>query len=111
MRLSKDERTLGRYFNTAAFVDRAPGGSQFRYGNVARNSLPSPGIVNWDFSANKMFQFREQVRLEFRAEAFNLPNHPIFGPPGGTLRTANFGVITSTAIDSRQLQLALKLSF
>ena len=111
VRLSKDERTLGRYFNTAAFVDRAPGGSQFRYGNVARNSLPSPGIVNWDFSANKMFQFREQGRLEFRAEAFNLPNHPIFGPPGGTLRTANFGVITSTAIDSRQLQLALKLSF
>ena len=58
-----------------------------------------------------MFQFREQTKLEFRAEAFNLANHPIFGPPGSTLRTANFGVITSTAIDSRQLQLALKLSF
>jgi hypothetical protein len=111
VRLPDEQQTLRRFFNTEAFVDRLAGGAQFRYGNVARNALPSPGILNWDFSLNKMFRLSEKARLEFRTEAFNLPNHPIFGAPGGTLRTANFGVITSTAIDSRQLQLALKLSF
>ncbi len=111
VRLPKSEQTVRRFFNTGAFVDRQAGGAPFRFGNVARNSLPAPGIANWDCSINKMFRLSEHGRLEFRAEAFNLPNHPIFGPPGGTLRTANFGVITSTAVDSRQMQLALKLSF
>ena len=109
--LSKGEQTVRRFFNTSAFVDRLPGGAQFRFGNVARNPVRGPGIVNWDASVNKSFRLSEKGRLEFRAEAFNLPNHPIFGAPGGVLRTANFGAITSTSIDSRQMQMALKLSF
>ena len=109
--LPKDRQTVQRFFNTSALVDRLPGGPQFRYGNVARNTIPAPGIANWDFSVNKFFRITEAVKLEFRAEAFNLANHPIFGPPGTTLRTATYGVLTNTAIDSRQLQMALKLSF
>jgi len=49
--------------------------------------------------------------VEFRTEAFNLPNHPIWSPPGRQLRQPDYGVITSTRIDSRQIQFALKVVF
>ena len=49
--------------------------------------------------------------LEARIEVFNLPNRPIFNQPGTQLRTPNFGVITSTRLDSRQIQFGLKFVF
>lgn len=110
-RLSGDERTRTRYFNTGAFVDRNPAGGPFRYGTVARNSLIGPGIVSIDASANKRFPLKGSSYAELRVEVFNLPNHPIWGQPGNTLRTPNFGVITSTRLDSRQIQLGLKIVF
>ncbi|MEZ5353363.1 MAG: hypothetical protein R2762_12060 [Bryobacteraceae bacterium] len=115
--LSDSEQTLFRFFNTNAYVDRlgvAPGAAQpvFRYGTAARNTVIGPGIASLDMSVNKFFRFREDRQaLEFRAEFFNLPNHPIFGQPGTTLRTATYGVISGTRLDSRQIQFALKYSF
>jgi hypothetical protein len=49
--------------------------------------------------------------FEARIEVFNLPNLPIWGQPGTQLRTPNLGVITSTRLDSRQIQLGLKYVF
>ena len=109
-RLSGDERSRTRWFNTDAFVDRDPANGPFRYGTVARNSLTGPGIVSVDASANKRFQFRESY-VELRVEVFNLPNHPIWSQPGSQLRTPTFGVINSTRLDSRQIQLGLKFVF
>ena len=109
--LPRDQQTRTRFFNTDAYVDRLPGGVQYRYGNTARDSVIGPGIISFDASLNKKFNFTESKYLEFRTEAFNLPNHPIWNPPGNTLRTSTYGVITSTKIDSRQLQFALKLVF
>jgi hypothetical protein len=109
-RLSSDERTRTRYFNTEAFVDRNQPGP-FRYGTVARNSLIGPGIVSVDLSANKRFRLQGSAFAELRIEIFNLPNHPIWNNPGNQLRTPNFGVITSTRLDSRQIQLGLKVVF
>jgi hypothetical protein len=60
---------------------------------------------------SKPFRLREHIRLDFRAEFFNLPNHPILGQPGGTVGTSTYGVISSTKLDSRQIQFALKLAF
>jgi hypothetical protein len=106
------------WFNLNAFTDRigddftrqsAP--SVYRFGNSNRNTIIGPGIINIDASANKFWNFRERTRLEFRAEVFNAPNHPNFGPPGTSLRTPTYGVITSTRTDPRDLQLALKLTF
>ena len=51
------------------------------------------------------------MRLEFRAEAFNIFNTPQLGQPGPTLGTAAFGVISSTARPSRQMQMGLKFLF
>jgi Carboxypeptidase regulatory-like domain len=109
-RLSGDDRSRTRWFNTEAFVDRNPAGGPFRYGTVARNSLIGPGIVSLDASLNKRFQLKESA-VEFRVEVFNLPNHPIWNQPGSQLRTPNFGVINSTRMDSRQIQLGLKYVF
>jgi len=77
---------------------------------VKRNSVVGPGIKSFDMSINKNFAVGSN-RLEFRVEVFNLPNVPIWGQPGSQLRTPNYGVITSTRMDSRQVQLGLKYVF
>lgn len=113
--LSGDARSVNRFFNTGAFVDRLGQDpariTQFRYGNAGRNIITGPGLASIDASINKFFRFTERQNLEFRWEVFNAPNHPIFSPPGVTLRTPTYGVITSTKIDNRQMQLALKYNF
>jgi hypothetical protein len=108
--LPSDQQTRTRFFNTDAFVDRNPATGPFRYGTVKRNSLIGPGIISLDASANKRFTIGSRY-LEARIEAFNLPNRPIFSQPGNQLRTPNFGVLTSTRIDSRQVQVGLKFVF
>jgi len=98
------ERTLQRDFNVDAFVRPA----NFTYGNAGRNILRGRPHFNWDFSALKNFQLLEELRLQFRFEAFSFTNTPRFGPPGNVLGTANFGVVTSAATP-RNLQFGLKL--
>jgi hypothetical protein len=106
-----DDPTRERWFNTAAFVDRNPEyGTGFRYGTVRRNSVVGPGIKSFDMSFNKNFQVKDD-HLEFRIEIFNLPNTAIWGQPGSQLGTPTYGVITSTRLDSRQVQLGLKYVF
>jgi hypothetical protein len=109
--LPRSQRTRTHFFNTDAFVDRLPFGPQFRYGNAARNTVIGPGIVDFDASVTKKFTVSESKYVEFRTEVFNLPNHPIWNPPGRQLRQPDYGVITSTRIDSRQIQFALKMVF
>ncbi len=93
-------------FNTSAFV-AAPAGT---FGNARRNTVIGPGINDVDLAALKNFALTEKVKLQFRGEFFNLFNHPNFYPPGLTLGTATYGVITQ-AQDPRELQLSLKLMF
>jgi hypothetical protein len=103
-----------QYFNPAAFIQPLSG----TYGNVGRNTLPGPSIIETDISAAKKFFLSERVGLQFRGEIFNLFNHTNFNTPnpvvyaaatGGPSPTA--GVITSTATSSRQVQLGLKLTW
>jgi hypothetical protein len=58
----------------------------------------------------KTFRVSERANLLFRSEAYNISNHPNFNIPNRTALAANFGKISS-AQDSRQLRLGLKLSF
>ena len=102
------ESRLNQYFNTSVF-SQPPA---FTFGNVSR-TLPdvrAPGLVNFDFSAIKNTRVLEQVNLQFRAEFFNIFNHPNFGAPGTTFGTSTFGVIGS-ANDGRVIQFGLKLLF
>jgi hypothetical protein len=66
-----------------------------------------------DFALHRSFPIpvREGMGLEFRAEAYNLFNHPQFQFPGATIGTASAGVISATAVPNRILQMALRLSF
>jgi hypothetical protein len=96
------------------------------YGNLGRTVAQGPGIFGLDFVALKNFKLSERMNLQFRFEAFNLPNHPNFGDPGTSLAsnslnaagrplvgTGSFGVINSTrgTINMRELQFGLKLIF
>jgi hypothetical protein len=109
--LPSDQQDPKHFFNTAAFVDRLPGGTALRYANAGRDVTVGPGIIDIDFSVAKNFKFTESQHIEFRAEFFNLPNHPIFAAPGSTVGTGTYGVISSTQVDSRQLQFGLKYVF
>jgi hypothetical protein len=103
-----------QWFNPAAFVNRTEfvnNVGPYRYGNSARNNLVGPGLVELDGSLFKSFKPTERVKVDFRAEFFNLPNHPIFGQPNATVGTANYTRITNTRLDARQIQLGLRMTF
>lgn len=100
------------YFNPLAFIQPLPG----TYGNVGRNVLQGPSLVEADLSLAKRFSLSERVGLQFRAEFFNFVNHTNLNTPNPVVYTAatggpspTAGVITSTATTSRQVQLGLKL--
>jgi hypothetical protein len=105
-RLSESERSLERWFNTAAFVRNAANA----YGNAGRNLIEGPGEVGLDIAVYKSFPLREDIRLQFRAEAFNATNTPRFGVPNTQAGNPAFGVIGG-ADRPRNLQFGLKLLF
>ncbi|MEX2264284.1 MAG: TonB-dependent receptor [Bryobacteraceae bacterium] len=99
--------SIAQWFNPAAFAVPAP----FTYGNSARNLLFGPGFFNWDAAVFKNTALTEKVRLEFRAEFFNILNHPNFGIPASNISVpATVGRISS-ATDPRDIQFALRLAF
>ncbi len=118
--LDRGQRNPGQWFNIEAFSLESLG----TFGNVGRNTLIGPGLVTWDFSTLKNFNFLESRYLQFRFEAFNFPNHPNWSDPNSNLGsnrldasgmaipgTGNFGKITGTRTSMRQLQFSLKLVF
>ncbi|MDZ4799718.1 MAG: hypothetical protein SGI92_16290 [Bryobacteraceae bacterium] len=65
--------------------------AQFTYGNAGRNLIQGPGEVNFDLAVYKSFRVREGIRVQFRAEAFNLMNTPNFGVPNGQVGNPGSG--------------------
>jgi len=98
-------RNRDGWLNPAAFA-RPPSGV---YGNAA-NSIRGPGFIQLDMGLTRRFKIREGQSVEFRAEAFNLPNHVNPNNPSIVLNSATFGKSTS-AYDPRIMQLALKYVF
>jgi hypothetical protein len=104
----------GRWFDPNAFGPLPPTNGTF--GNVARGSIAGPGLATFDTSLFKTVGFNERWRMQFRAESFNIFNHPNFSEPNAVVFTGNTisasaGVINTTATSSRQVQFALKLMF
>ncbi len=102
-----------RYFDPSAFVLRPAGD----VGNLGRNTIIGPGVVNVDFVLSKNFAPTERLRVQFRSEFFNALNRANFSNPSqivvfdssGPVNGA--GRITQTAGSSRQVQFGLKISF
>ena len=110
-------QTSHQWLNQAAFQRPADGS----YGNEHRDTLRFPGINNWDMSLSRTVAIGEKVKLNFRADAFNVFNHPQVwtvnsgfssGTPGGSLATtdASFGQPTAYR-DPRVMQFSMKMSF
>jgi hypothetical protein len=112
-----------QYFPSAACTTPTPGCIFLvanHFGNLGRNVVIGPGFENVDFSLYKTTKLNERFGTQFRAEFFNLFNHPNFGQPNRVVSTAannTFGQISSTRFpvgdsgSSRQVQLALKFIF
>lgn len=102
--LANDQRTPGRWFNTAAFAQPAA----FRNGTGGVGIVRAAGKANLDISLLKNFPMGERRKLQLRGEFFNLMNHPNLGNPGSTLGGPGFGVISS-ADPGRRVQLGARL--
>jgi hypothetical protein len=124
----------GKAFNPAAFtgppVDPATNVA-LRQGDFGRNILRGFGAWQWDLAVHRDFPIHESLMLQFRAEMFNVLNHPNFGPPKGNIGDPQFGLATQMfgqSLDGgfsggtpfsplyqiggpRSIQLALKLHF
>jgi hypothetical protein len=111
-------RSRANWVNVAAFSEPANG----TFGDVRRNSLYGPGINNFALSLAKGFSipWREGIKVDFRADAQNVFNHPSFGTPSGTNLSGAAGVgepysgttpLNSVTVAGRDLQLTLKVSF
>jgi hypothetical protein len=104
-----------QWYNPACFTASAYG----TVGNLGRNKLVGPGYVDTDFGVMKSTRINERVNLQFRAELFNIFNHPNFATPSGAvfsagvIPTANATAnqITSIVGNARQTQFSLKLIF
>ena len=95
------------WFNKAAFAYNAP----YIYGNDGRNNIIGPRLIETDLSLTKTIKATERVGAILRWEVFNAANHPIFGLPNATLSSAAYDTISSTTVDSRQMQVALRVTF
>ncbi len=85
----------------------------FTFGNTSRtlSDVREPRLNLLDFSMIKNTRVTERITVQFRGEAFNLFNHPIFRGPATTVGSATLGQVTSTFASPRQFQFALKMIF
>jgi hypothetical protein len=117
-----DPRVAGSCTSASVFALPAAtigGTTVFHFGNLGRNVIIGPGFFNTDFSLLKTTKLTERLKLQFRAEMFDVFNHANFGQPGriAAVGSTSFGVITNTRFatgdsgSSRQIQFAMKFIF
>jgi hypothetical protein len=100
-------QTIQQWFNTSAFVLQP---AQI-YGDAIRNSIVGPGIFNFDMSIMRNFALGGSKSIQFRLEAFNTFNQPVWQDPNTAVTSAQYGQITSTRKPMRELQLGVKFTF
>ncbi|MBL8179683.1 MAG: TonB-dependent receptor [Bryobacterales bacterium] len=100
---------LARWFDTSVFSQPAP----FTFGSGPRvlPDVRADGTRSMDFSLFKDIPIREAMRVQFRAEFFNLTNTPNFAPPGQAFGNPAFGIVNAQFNTPRQLQLGLKFYY
>jgi hypothetical protein len=108
---------LSTYFNASCFTTPpiiGADGIGTAFGNSATGIVDAPGQANIDLALSKSILLNwpvEKSSLQFRAEFYNALNHPQFGAPDANFNSLTFGVISSTAVNARVGQVALRLAF
>jgi hypothetical protein len=103
--------SVDQWFDPASFA------AVNRFGNLGRNVVIGPAFHNTDLSISKLLTLGSRYRVQLRADAFDVFNHPNFGPPGNVVGSQTFGKISRTRLptgeagSSRQIQLVAKLFF
>jgi hypothetical protein len=111
------ESKLNNYFNASCFVSPPVIGADgigTGFGNSATGIVNGPGQANLDLALSKTVVVNwpvEKISFQFRAEFFNTLNHPQFANPDTNFTSPTFGVISSTAVNARVGQLALRFAF
>jgi len=100
------QRSVARWFDTAAFAAPAP----LTFGNSPRSGLRAARVVTTDATVERSLHVGDRHRADLRVEFYNLLNHAIFNVPGFTLGAPDFGVVSS-ARSARNAQLAVRLSY
>jgi hypothetical protein len=100
--------TMNQWFDTTAFTNPAP----YSFGNASRTEpdLRNPGTIAWDSGMSRWQPIKERMRLQFRADMYNILNHPNLGAPSASVTSSTFGQIT-TKSGNRTITMALRLEF
>ncbi|MBV9500567.1 MAG: TonB-dependent receptor [Acidobacteriaceae bacterium] len=94
------------YYSPSAFAPV----TTVSYGNVGRNTLRGPGVWNTDVSVVRDFPIKERLRLQFRAEFYNLPNTSHFNQPNTNVNSSSFMQVTSS-YGERNIRFAVHAQF
>ena len=114
IQLPSGQRSIYEWFNVNAGFVRAPSAQplyNLQTGPLYYAGLRAPIYNNWDAGLIKDTVIRESAKLQFRAEAFNVFNHPSFAAPSTVVTSQAFGTITAENSNPRQLQLALRFTW
>ncbi|MGO9262786.1 MAG: TonB-dependent receptor domain-containing protein [Bryobacteraceae bacterium] len=103
--LPADQRSTGEYFNTAAFYQPV-----YMFGNVGRNTMVGASLANLDATLARSFHVWEKATLQFRAEFFNVANHPNYNLIGRLVNDPTFGIVQNQ-LPPRQVQLGVKVGW
>jgi hypothetical protein len=104
---SGSSKTVSNWFNVAAFA--APGAGQF--GNMRRNSVYGPGIVQFNASLHKVFPISERINFDLSANATNFFNHPSFQQPDALIGPGHVGQIRNLTVGGRAMEFIGKIRF
>ncbi len=106
--LPSGQQDMAHWFNTAVYTSPAP----YSFGNGSRTEpdLRNPGLINFDTVMSRWQPIRERARIQFRAELYNILNHPNLGAPTASITSSTFGEIL-TKSGNRTVTMALRLEF
>jgi hypothetical protein len=106
--ITSGEQTMDRWFDTTAYTNPTP----YSFGNGSRTepNLRNPGSFTFDSVLSRWQPIKERLRLQYRAEFYNMLNHPNLGAPAAAINSSTFGLINTKA-GNRTMVMALRLEF
>ena len=106
--LPSGSQSMNQWFDTTAYA--SPAAYSFGNGSRTEPNLRNPGTISFDSVMSRWQPIKERMRLQFRAELYNLLNHPNLGAPSASITSATYGQITSKN-GNRTVTMALRLEF